>query len=78
MVADPVICWRRWIASRVAWACCDASAPSGFDVARVRVLLENANSDDAQVALRGLSREAEVVRDARAPGFRGPDEWFAA
>ncbi|MBK9035004.1 MAG: hypothetical protein IPL61_27700 [Myxococcales bacterium] len=76
-VSEPAIGWRRWLAGRVAWQCKDrASGASTFDAAKVQALASSPISDDGRIALRGLLQEVALPATGRAPGFRGPDDWY--
>jgi hypothetical protein len=73
--AEPVIAWRRWVASRIGWMC--RTPGSGqVDAARVRALPTESMSMDGRAAQRGLLLEASLPPDSGVPGFRGPDSWY--
>ena len=71
---------RRWIASRLAWKWKFTGRPLPATPADVAAALElkAPMSRDGEIAVSGLIREQEMTgREEMAPGFRGPDEWYA-
>ena len=74
------IAGRRWIASRVAWKWKFTKRPlpaTPEEVARV-LGLTAPMSRDGEIAVAGLIREQGIgENEEMAPGFRGPDEWYA-
>jgi hypothetical protein len=83
-VHDLAIAMRRWMASRVAWQLAQQGVTLAAD-ATVSDVMTALSADvpcsaDAEIAIRGLLREERELGPASdaVPGFRGPDEWYAA
>jgi hypothetical protein len=83
-IDDLAVGVRRWIASRVAWQLARKQieltpSTSAHEVACM--LSEDTSlSPDAEIAISGLLREERELGPSSdaVPGFRGPDEWYAA
>jgi hypothetical protein len=80
---DLPIAVRRWIASRLAWkvnkTAYFASGTPSIDGLLAALKVSDAElSADARIAARALVREQalESYDQDRAPGFRGPDDWY--
>lgn len=75
-IGDLEVAVRRWIASRAAFDLRAATLPD--TPAAIAAAVGAAGlSPDGEVALAGLLRERGLDGAAdRAPGFRGPDEWY--
>ena len=79
-ITNVEIAVRRWIASRVAWRLDAGKRPLPATVGEVAAVLElkAPMSRDGEIAVAGLICEQGMTgREEMAPGFRGPDEWYA-
>jgi hypothetical protein len=86
-ILEPVdslrVVFRRWLASRIAWALRAAPIPSTLDEMRQR-LGATSVSTDARIAMLSLLAEEQEARaglrskeaNELAPGFRGADNLF--
>jgi hypothetical protein len=81
-IDDVIIAGRRWIASRVArtWegTFTRTALPRTPQEVASALKLEAPLSRDGEIAIAGLIREQDISENLdRAPGFRGPDAWYA-
>src|SRR5688572_10886061 len=79
-ITNPRIAGRRWIASRVAWRwqSMKRPPPATPDEVATALGLKAPLSRDGEIAVCGLIREAALqTNEDLAPGFLGPDEWYA-
>jgi hypothetical protein len=80
-VHDLEIAMRRWFSSRIQWELRERDArelSSISGVCRALGLPWDTLSHDGRKTIEGLVKEiALATHDERAPGFRGPDEWYA-
>lgn len=79
-VENLMIAGRRWIASRVArhWTITRRPLPETPQDVASTLKLKTPLSRDGEIAIAGLIREQELSGNHElAPGFRGPDAWYA-
>lgn len=81
-VHDPVIAMRRWLSSRIQWDLRTHDERELTSISGSCTALGirwDALSKDGQRVIEGLVQELSCANhDGRAPGFRGPDTWYAA
>jgi hypothetical protein len=80
-VHDLAIATRRWFSSRIQWELREHDASELSSISGVcsalGVRLETL-SHHGRKTIQGLVKEISfATHDMRAPGFRGPDEWYA-
>ena len=77
-IDDLEIAGRRWIASQVASELRGRPLPATTSGIAAALGVAGPLSRDGEIAVGALLLESGLPEDDRAPGFRGPDDWFRA